>query len=237
MDDPGSIQAAGWGGEVSGLRIRHIAPLAALALLAGCSGYHTDEVPPASPLPHASGIVVAVGHGWTSAGLDGPIPAPGSCHIRHAADGEPLPDPACTPGGVDSTVSDLDTASTICRKGGYTSSVRPPESLTEPAKRKLLAAYGIPASQITDYELDHLIDLAGGGASDIPNLWPEPNNFQQFKSSAFVHNDKDAVEAYTFHAICTGKVTVTAAQNAMATDWSTAVAKLGLAPIPATYQG
>src|SRR5262249_17166421 len=131
------------------------------------------------------------GHGWTSAGLDGTIPAPGSCHVHTAADGEPLPDPACTPGPIDTAVTDTNTATTICRKGGYTSSMRPPESLTEPAKKKLLAAYGIPADQISKYELDHLIDLADGGASDIRNLWPEPNTFQQFKSSAFVHNDKD----------------------------------------------
>jgi hypothetical protein len=138
---------------------------------------------------------------------------------------------------VDSAVTDANTAATICRKGGYTSSVRPPQSLTGPTKRKLLAAYAIPASQISAYELDHLIDLAGGGASDIRNLWPEPNTFVQFKGSAFVHNDKDAIESYTFHAICAGKVSVTAAQNAVATDWSTAVATLGLAPIPADYRG
>jgi len=138
---------------------------------------------------------------------------------------------------VDTAVTDANTASTVCRKGGYTSSVRPPDSLTEPVKRKLLAAYGIPASQISQYELDHLIDLAGGGASDVRNLWPEPNTFQQFKASAFVHNDKDAVEAYTFHAICDGKVSVTAAQNAMATDWTTAVTVLGLPPVPADYKG
>ncbi|WP_426513430.1 hypothetical protein ACPPVO_24170 [Dactylosporangium sp. McL0621] len=97
---------------------------------------------------------------------------------------------------MDSAVTDAATATTICCKGGYTSSVRPPESLTEPAKRKLLAACGIPAAQISSYELDHLIDLAGGGASDIRSLWPEPNTFQLYKGSEFVHNDKDAVEAY-----------------------------------------
>src|SRR5205807_8233135 len=100
-----------------------------------------------------AGIVFAQGHGWTSAGLDGPVPAAGSCHLRQAADGEPLPDPACTPGAIDPAVTDTNTATTVCRKGGYTSSVRPPESLTEPAKKKLLAAYGIPASQISSYEL------------------------------------------------------------------------------------
>lgn len=86
-------------------------------------------------------------------------------------------------------------------------------------------------------ELDHLIELASGGASDIRNLWPEPNTFRQFKGSAFVGNDKDAVEAYTFHALGDGKVKPAAVQNAMATDWTTIVATLGLAPIPATYQG
>jgi hypothetical protein len=133
------------------------------------------------PRTRSSGIVVASGHGWTSAGLAGPVPAPGSCHLRTAADGEPLPDPACAPGAVDPAVSDADTATTVCRKGGYTASVRPSEALTEPLKRELLAACGIPAGQISHYELDHLIDLGAGGASDLRNLWPEPNSFQQFR--------------------------------------------------------
>jgi len=101
----------------------------------------------------------------------------------------------------------------------------------------LLAAYGIPAGQISHYELDHLIDLTAGGASDVRNRWPEPNSFQQFRASSFVHNDKDAVESYTFHAICAGTATLTAVQNTMVTDWTTAVTVLGLPPIPADYTG
>lgn len=218
--------------------MRRATPLMSLVLLAGCSGLPAVAGGASrGAAARASGIVVADGHGWTSAGLDGQIPAPGSCRIRTAGDGEPLPDPACTPGAVDAAVTDTDTGTTICRKGGYTSSVRPPESLTEPAKKKLLAAYGIPADQISKYELDHLVDLADGGASDIRNLWPEPNTFEQYKQSAFVHNDKDAVEAYTFHAVCAGKVSVSAVQNAIATDWTTAVAVLGLPPIPDDYKG
>jgi hypothetical protein len=215
-----------------------MSPLLISALmLAGCGGLRTAGGVGSVVPPRAEGIVVSDGHGWTRAGLDGPMPAPGSCHLRTAADGEPLPDPTCTPGAIDAAVTDANPSTTVCRKGGYTSSVRPPESLTEPAKEKLLAAYGIPADQISGYELDHLIDLAGGGASDVRNLWPEPNTFQQFKASAFVHNDKDVVEAYTFHAICDGKVSVTAVENAMAADWSTAVTTLGLPPIPADYTG
>lgn len=192
---------------------------------------------PAGPVPHASGMVVARRHGWTSASLDGTVPAPGSCHYRYATDGQPLPDPACTPGAVDSSVSDANRSSTICRKGGYTSTVRPPEALTQAAKRRLLAAYGVPQSQISHYELDHLIPLNDGGASDVRNLWPEPDTFRQFHKSSFIQNDKDAVEDYTYSAICSGKVAVSAVQNAMDTDWTTAVDKLGLPPIPSGYRG
>jgi hypothetical protein len=214
-----------------------VAALLVTLLAGGCAAASGPASPPTTPVAHASGIVVAAGHGWSAAGLDGPVPAPGSCRPRQAADGEPLPDPACTPGTIDVAVTDTNITSTVCRKGGYTSSVRPPQTLTEPVKRRLLAAYGIPASRIGDYELDHLIDLAAGGASDVRNLWPEPNTFSRFQPSQFVHNDKDAVESYTFHAICDRKVTVTAVQNAIAGDWTTAVATLGLPPIPADYQG
>jgi hypothetical protein len=184
----------------------------------------------------APGIVVADGHGWTSAGLAGPIPAPGSCHVRHGTDNQPLPDPVCTPGAVDTAVTVSNIDQTVCRKGGYTGSVRPPEQLTGAAKLRLLAAYGIPASQASSYELDHLIELNAGGASDVRNLWPEPNTLEWFAGSAFVHNDKDAIEAYTYDAICRHQVSVVAVQNAMATDWTTSVQTLGLPPVPASYR-
>jgi hypothetical protein len=165
------------------------------------------------------------------------MPAPGSCHTRTAADGEPLPDPACTPGAIDAAVTDTNISSTVCRKGGYTSSVRPPETLTNKAKKQLFAAYGIPLSKMGDYELDHFLALNDGGASDVRNLWPEPNTTTLYKPGGFVHNDKDRVEQYTYNAICDHKVTVTAVQKAIDADWTTAVAKLGLPPIPATGRG
>lgn len=214
--------------------------------IAGCSSATNAEAkhhPSTSPTPVASastsssGLIIASGHGWDPHGLFGPVPTPNSCRIGHDSAGEPIPDPRCSPGAIDAKVSDSNIKSTVCRKGGYTASVRPPESLTEPMKRKLLAAYGIPASQIGAFELDHLVDLAAGGASDVRNLWPEPNNFQFFTPTSFLHNDKDTVESYTYHAICAGKVTVSAVQKAMATDWGTAVADLGLPPIPPGYKG
>ncbi len=101
-----------------------------------------------------------------------------------------------------------------------------------------MAAYGISWSHAHSYELDHIVDLAAGGSSDVRNLYPEPNNDTgRFARTSFVHNDKDAVEDYTHAAICAGKVAMTRVQKAIAANWATAVQPLGLPPIPASYRG
>ncbi len=86
----------------------------------------------------------------------------------------PLPDPACTPGAIDPTVTQADLAQTLCRKGGYTASVRPPQQVTDAYKKLARAAYSSPGPS-SDYELDHLVPLGLGGASDARNLWPQRN--------------------------------------------------------------
>lgn len=182
---------------------------------------------------------MADGHGWTDAGLEGTVPAPNSCHYRTAADGAQLPDPACDPGSTDSAVADGNVDSTLGRSGGYTSSVRPPAALTDTAKKKILAAYGVPASQSSEYELDHLVPLCAGGASSLANLWPESNVFLPGMGSetSTVHNSKDQVEDYVCQAIREHRVLLSAAQKAFATDWTIAVQALGLPPIPDNHKG
>jgi len=71
----------------------------------------------------------------------------------------------------------------------------------------------------------------------VQNLFPQPNVLKTATESAYVHNDKFQVEAYTFHALCAGKVTLAAVQQAMTADWTTAVQSLGLPMIPAGYTG
>ena len=165
------------------------------------------------------------------------FPSAGSCHLRFTAAGEPLPDPRCTPGVADQAVTQQNLHATVCRKGGYTRTVRPPRAVTDAAKKKLLAAYGIPRSSTAKYELDHLLDLSAGGSSAVQNLFPQPNILKTATASAYVHNDKDQVEAFAFHALCAGKVTLAAVQQAMTTDWTTAVKTLRLPVIPAGYIG
>lgn len=138
----------------------------------------------------------------------------GHCSYR---DHGRLPDPRCTPGSIDPAVTQADIRSTVCKKG-WTTTVRPPESQTERFKyRVAYQAYGTPSSERT--ELDHLVPLELGGSNDATNLWPE---------SPPTPNPKDKVEDVLNAAVCSGRVSLTAAQDAIASDWLTAEKKLGI---------
>ena len=96
----------------------------------------------------------------------------------------------------------------------------------------MLTAYGIPASQTGRYELDHIIELSAGGASDMANLWPQPNGFTLYKGGPHLKDDKDAVEAVAFIALCQHNATLAQVQTAMARDWTVLIAALGLPSPP-----
>ena len=175
--------------------------------------------PTTGPRP-AVGIRKVHSPGMIAADL---VLTPGQCHavVIDAADGIVLPDPACTPGAVDPAVTEDTLSTTICSRG-YTTTVRPPAAVTGPAKQASLADYNLPYSHTTEY--DDLISLELGGANSISNLWPEPNT----ATARGVNNPKDQVENALNRAICNHTVTLTAAQTAIATNWSTAAQVLGL---------
>jgi hypothetical protein len=123
-----------------------------------------------------------------------------------------LPDRACTPGATDPAVTQADITTTICRLG-YTKTVRPPYSVTEPIKVERMRAYGITGS-LHDYELDHLIPLEVGGApSDVANLWPEPWTGSRGASA------KDVVERQLHDEVCAHRISLADAQRRFAVDW------------------
>ena len=106
-------------------------------------------------------------------------------------------------------------ATTICREG-YAAARRPPESITEPEKRASLAAYGDPGP-LRDYEYDHLVPLALGGASNDPRgLWPEPGASP---------NPKDRLEVRLAELVCAHRIGLADAQRLIATDWVAAYRK------------
>ncbi|MEV5277986.1 hypothetical protein [Streptomyces sp. NPDC051994] len=134
----------------------------------------------------------------------------------------PLPDSVCTPGAWNPDVTQDTIKSTIC-VSGWTSTVRPPTSYTNPLKVQQIAAYGYSDTSTSDYEEDHLIPLELGGAPRDPhNLWPEPRYGNEPAQS------KDTVENRLKTAVCNGQVTLNDARDAIATDWTTALADLGL---------
>lgn len=157
-----------------------------------------------------------------------PARVPASSHVtgvypgRCRSDGR-HPDAACTPGAVRSDVTEANIATTICRKG-WTATVRPSASETAPVKRAAMRAYGQPASASRTTELDHDVPLELGGANDVRNLWPEPSD----EPGHGYQNSKDKVENDLNAAVCSHRVTLVAAQQAIAADWTTAEARIGV---------
>lgn len=99
--------------------------------------------------------------------------APGSCHVRFARNGMQLPDPLCTPGAINPTL----TAAVLLNPAFRTGMVRDKLSSAD-AKRRVYVWYGIipPKHNVgpnQTCELDHVIDLASGGADSLDNVWPE----------------------------------------------------------------
>jgi hypothetical protein len=197
-------------------RLRWILLPVLAVVLAACSSLGTGLGSP-SGSPSAGPPVAAIP---TSSGSQGSYPS--RCRAR---DGNELPDPACTPGATNPAVTQATIAHTICRSG-YTARIRPAESVTEAIKRRAIPAYGNYAGpRLGSYELDHLISLELGGApSDVRNLWPEKG----------LHNAKDPVENAAKRAVCSGQMTLAAAQYAIATNWIALGHRLHVAGIPAS---
>jgi hypothetical protein len=137
-----------------------------------------------------------------------PSRTPAASSERHCVERDGLPDPRCTPGAVRSGVS----LATICAYG-YSRSVRPPESFTEPLKLRQMRKYRLPGSP-RDYEEDHLVPLSIGGAPRDPaNLWPEPRN------GLGNAEQKDQLETWAARMACAGRIPLARLQHAMASDW------------------
>ena len=119
-----------------------------------------------------------------------------------------LPDLHCTPGDVDHAVTQANIQQTICR-AGWSTAARPPESVTEPMKRQLMAAYGMGGALSTTI-LDHLAPVELGGATDQANLWPQPPDQAR---------KKDVLENRLHQLVCDGQVQLGLAQRAITSDW------------------
>ena len=144
-----------------------------------------------------------------------PVTATGKCHARYlsSSDSEAvLPDPNCTPGALNSDVTQANIGLNICNHNWSTKSIRPPVSYTTPLKVSQIKEYGYLDTSTKSYEEDHLISLELGGNPTSPaNLWPEPQRSQP--------NEKDSVENYLHKQVCSGAISLAQAQQEISTNW------------------
>jgi hypothetical protein len=145
--------------------------------------------------------------------------APGSCHVRYAANGMGLPDPTCSPGAINPTL----TIDVLLNPAFRTGMVR--DKLTSAAaKRRVYVWYGISKprgntgpNQIC--ELDHVVDLASGGADSLENIWPEcgdpnaPVGEREFKT-------KDRFAEHDVMRLIKGGADLADTQRLIAADWT-----------------
>jgi len=85
--------------------------------------------------------------------------------------------------------------------------------VTETMKRNVAKAYHVPWAQRARFEFDHLISRELGGADDERNLWPQP------KFGARTAGQKDVLENKLHRMVCSGELTLGAAQEAIRADW------------------
>ncbi len=113
--------------------------------------------------------------------------------------------PALNPDVTQATI-----AATICT-AGWTRTVRPYVSEMKKIKAEMLADVGVPIENHNQYELDHVVPLALGGAIiDRRNLALQPIDEAR---------EKDAIEVCLSSLVCQGKIDLEDAQSAIWEDW------------------
>jgi hypothetical protein len=116
----------------------------------------------------------------------------------------PQPDRRCSPGAYYSGL----TKSVICSASFRTSAIR---NVPTPVKHAVEHEYGMAARPYgSTLEIDHIISLELGGSNVIANLFPE---------RAPGYHPKDQLENRLHKMVCSGAITLRAAQQGIAHDW------------------
>ena len=126
-----------------------------------------------------------------------------------------LPNVKATPGAVNPAVTQANIYSTIC-VSGYTKTIRPPVSYTNRLKYSQLdSGYNYRGdTSAHDYEEDHLVPLeVGGSPTSVKNLWPQP------WLVAWNAGKKDRLENKMHSLVCSGSISLAAAQKIFMTNW------------------
>ena len=133
--------------------------------------------------------------------------------------GFPIPDPKCTPGAINPTV----TLEVLKNPAFRTACVR---DCATPLTVKD-SAYGLysiahPSNNqgpTQTCELDHLVSLELGGADTLDNIWPQCGP-SQVALAARYFKQKDMVENFLAFRVKTGKMILADVQKGVATNWT-----------------
>jgi hypothetical protein len=119
----------------------------------------------------------------------------------------PMPDRRCSPGAYYSGL----TKAVICSGAFRTSAIR---NVPDSEKHAVEEEYGMaPGSYGRTIEIDHIVSLELGGSNDIANLFPEPG------AGAASYHVKDVLENKLHDLVCSGALTLSAAQRGIASNW------------------
>jgi len=170
---------------------------------------HADEPPACSALDIDSNA---------SEALTSVAAPPGTCSTRSKGEFL-LPDPLCTPGAINPTV----TAEVLRDPSFRTACVRG-HATSAGQKNSTYGLYGIDhpdhnIGQTQTCELDHLISLELGGADTVDNIWPQCGPSDKVLSERFFKR-KDAVENFLAKQVREGRMSLADAQRGIATDWT-----------------
>ena len=146
------------------------------------------------------------------------LPPEQTCKSR-LSNGFPLPDPNCTPGAVNPTL----TIQVLRDPGFTTKCVR--DTATRPKEKAgTYDWYRIDHPEDNrgvkqTCELDHLISLELGGADTLENIWPQCGPDGVVLTERYF-KQKDLVENYLARRVRDGSIKLKDAQQGIAQDWT-----------------
>lgn len=144
-------------------------------------------------------------------------PAQGGCHTR-TMNGFVIPDPNCTPGAINPTVT-----VTVLRDPAFRTACIRQQVTTEHEKSQTYDWYSIPhpannTGGSQSCERDHLVSLELGGADTLDNIWPQCGPPGVSLAERYF-KQKDAVENYLAWRVRRGEMDLAQAQRGIATNW------------------
>ena len=146
------------------------------------------------------------------------LPPSQSC-TTHTSNGFPVPDPNCTPGAVNPTLT-----IEVLRDRSFTTRCIRDAATQEEEKATTYGWYNLPhpsnnSGENQTCELDHLISLELGGADTLDNIWPQCGPSGVVLPQRFF-KEKDMVENFLAMQVREGRMDLSEAQKGIATDWT-----------------